>query len=183
MIRELLIRWWARRDEPREFTFPTDLQRARHILVLMPLSIETLRQSEFFLARLPQAFPEAKVTLLYPPKTLAPRFSNPYGFQIVVPADSDVGWWGRPRRRFLDELFQQPFDVIIALNKEPAVYYAAVAVASGTPVRIGMPGGMGHPFVTVELRHGRPAADVKTEFILFGEMIRKLAASPSPASV
>jgi hypothetical protein len=48
-------------------------------------------------------------------------------------------------------------------------------------VRIGLPDGPGAPFVNVELRHGREKADIKTEFILFVEMIRKLA-SPPPAN-
>jgi hypothetical protein len=183
MIREWIIHWWARHDRPREFTFPGDLRQARRVLVLMPTAIEAMRQSEFFLARLPQAFPQAKVFLLYPPKSLAPRFYNPYGFEAVVPTASQVGWWGIPRRSFLNDLFRKPYDVLISLNKELTVFHAAVAVGSQTPVRIGLPGGMGHPFVTVELRHGRAAADIKTEFILFVEMIRKLAASPSPTAI
>ncbi|MEW5702482.1 MAG: hypothetical protein AB1792_09665 [Candidatus Zixiibacteriota bacterium] len=183
MIKQWIIRWWARHDRPREFTFPGDLQQARRVLVMMPTDIEAMRQSEFFLARLPQAFPKAKVSLLYPPKSLAPRFYNPYGFAAVVPTSSHVGWWGMPRRPFLNELFHEPYDVLISLNKELTVFHAVVAVASQTPVRIGLPDGMGHPFVTVELRHGRVAADVKTEFILFVEMIRKLAATPSPTAV
>jgi len=43
-------------------------------------------------------------------------------------------------------------------------------------MRLGLPNGMGEPYVTVELRHGREQADIKTEFILFIEMIRRLAA-------
>jgi len=183
MIKQWIIRWWARHDRAREFTFPGDIQHARRVLVLMPTAIEAMRQSEFFLARLPQAFPSAKVTLLYPPKSMAPRFYNPYGFAVVVPAAGQVGWWGIPRRSFLDDLFRTPFDVLISLNKELTVFHAAVAVGSQTPVRIGLPDGIGPPFVTVELRHGRAAADIKTEFILFVEMIRKLAATPSPTAV
>jgi len=182
MIRQWLIRSWARRDTHHEFHFPGDLQQARRVLVLMPTAIEEMRQSEFFLARLPQAFPSGKVTLLYPPKSLAPRFSNPYGYTVVVPTAAQVGWWGMPRRSFLQELFAEPYDVVITLNKESTVFYAAVAIASQTALRIGLPNGMGRPFVTVELRHGRGATDIKTEFILYIEMIRKLAASSAPAS-
>ncbi len=181
MIREWLIKWWARKEEPREFTFPGALQAARRILVLMPLDLEGMHQSEFFLSRLPQAFPRGKVTLLYPPNSLAPRFYNPYGFITLVPERSHVGWFEMPKRAFLDKLFETPFDVVIALNKVPTVFYAAVIMTSKTPVRIGMPGGMDKPFVTIELRHGREHADVKTEYILFVEMLRKLAASPTTA--
>lgn len=181
MIREWLIRWLAKKEEPREFTFPGALQTARRILVLMPLDLEGMHQSEFFLSRLPQAFPNGKVTLLYPPKALAPRFYNPYGFIALVPEPSHVGMFDMPKRAFLEKLFDPPFDVVIALNKVPTVFYAAVIMKSQTPVRIGLPGGMGKPFVTIELRHGREQADVKTEYILFVEMLRKLAAPPAPS--
>ncbi len=179
MIKEWLIKWWANRGQPEEFTFPGALQMAKRVLVLMPVELEAMHQSEFFLSRLPQAFPKGKVTLLYPPKSLAPRFYNPYGFTTLVPEPSHVGWFGMPKRAFMDKLFEQPFDVVIALNKEATVFYAAVIMSSQTPVRIGLPGGMGRPFVTIELRHGRAEADVKTEYILFVEMLRKLAASPT----
>jgi hypothetical protein len=177
-IRQLIIRWWAGKDSPREFAFPAALQSARRVLVFMPADLDTFRQSEFFLSRLPQAFPRAKISLLYPPKSLAPRFYNPHGFKVVVPDPKAVWWWGSPRRSFMDSLFEVSFDVVITLNKEPSVFFAAVAITSETAIRIGLPGGMGWPFVTVELRHGREAADTKTEFILFVEMIRRLAAEP-----
>ncbi|MBI3872543.1 MAG: hypothetical protein HY304_05655 [candidate division Zixibacteria bacterium] len=183
MLSRWLIRWFARHDVVREFSFPGDLRQARRILVLMPLALDDLHQSEFFLSRLPQAFPSAKVTLLYPPRTLAPRFYNPYGYKLVVPEAAQVTWWGIPRRAFLGQLFATPYDVIITLNREPTVFHAAVAVASQTPVRIGLSHGMGRPFITVELRHGRGSADLKTEFILFIEMIRKLTVTPSPTAV
>ncbi len=183
MIRRWIIRWWAGRDRVQEFEFPGVLRRARRVLILMPEALDAFRQSEYFLTRLTQTFGKARITLLYPPKSLAPRFYNPHGFRIVVPGDKDVWWWGIPRRRFLNELFEKPFDVVISLNKEQSVFYAAAAVASGTPLRLGLPDGLGKPFVTVELRHGRDGADIKTEFILFSEMIRKLARSevlPNP---
>jgi len=179
MIREWLIKWWANKDEPREFTFPGALQTAKRVLVLMPLDLEGMHQSEFFLSRLPQAFPKGKVTLLYPPKSLAPRFYNPYGFIALVPEPSHVRMFDMPKRAFMDKLFETPFDIVIALNKTPTVFYAAIIMSSKTPVRIGLPGGMGKPFVTIELRHGRNGADVKTEYILFVEMLRKLAAPPA----
>jgi len=179
VIKEWLIKWWANKDEPQEFSFPGALQSAKRILVLMPLDLEGMHQSEFFLSRLPQAFPKAKVTLLYPPKSLAPRFYNPYGFIAMVPEPSHVGMFDVPKRSFLAKLFEAPFDVVIALNKVPTVFYAAVIMSSRTAMRIGMPGGMGKPFVTIELRHGRTEADVKTEYILFVEMLRKLAAPPA----
>ena len=179
-LRHWIIRFWAAKESPKEFAFPAALQNARRVLVFMPADLESFRQSEFFLSRLPQAFPRAKVTLLYPPKSLAPRFYNPHGFKVLVPELKSVWWWGAPRRAFMDKLFESKFDIVISLNKEPSVFFAAVAITSETAVRIGLPGGMGAPFVTVELRHGREAADTKTEFILFIEMIRKLATPVAP---
>lgn len=181
MIREWIIKWLARGHRPKEFVFPEILRTARRVLVLMPEAMNEFRQAEFFLSRLPQAFADAKVTLLYPPHSLAPRFYNPHGFRVVVPDTKNVWWWNIPRRAFLDELFRTSFDLVIILNKTQSVFYAAVSIASGTPVRIGLPEGMGSPFVTVELRHGREAADTKTEFILFIEMIRKMARTVSQA--
>jgi hypothetical protein len=183
MIRRWIIRWLARRDQPQEFVFPRALRDARRVLVFMPSETDAFRQAEYFLSRLPQAFERAKVTLLYPPKSLAPRFYNPHGFQVIVPEDKQVWWWGLPRRAFLAKLFEQSCDVLITLDKEPSVFFAAVSVASGTPVRIGLPDGMGRPFVTIELRHGRQSADARTEFILFVEMIRKLAITPAGSTV
>jgi hypothetical protein len=176
MIRRWLLWWWTRRDSRAEFTFPGVLRQAKRILILMPSSPESSRQSEYFLSHVPRAFPKVDVTLLYPPKSMTARFYNPFGFHAVVPASSQVGWWGIPRKKFLLKLFEKPFDILITLDREPSVFLAAVMASSGTPVRLGLPNGMGVPYVTVELRHGREQADIKTEFILFIEMIRRLAA-------
>ncbi len=173
MIRRLLL-WWLRyRIRPEEFSFPSSLARARRVLILMPSSREALRQVEYFLSRVPRVFPRAKVTLVYPPRSIAATFYNPYGFDVVVPAMGDVGFTGWPRGRFVKKLFTKPFDVVITLDKEPTLFFAALLVKSKTQVRIGLPGGLGMPFTSVELRPARQGADPKTEFILFIEMIRK----------
>ena len=87
-----------------------------------------------------------------------------------------------PRKKFTATLIAKPFDVLITLNREQSVFFGAVTVQSGAPVRMGLPNGMGDPFVNVELRHGRETADIKTEFILFIDMIRKLATGTTPGS-
>lgn len=177
MIRRLLLWWWARRCVPSEFTFPKALRDARRVLILMPSQNEALRQSEVFLSRVRQVFPRAEVTLLYPPKTMVARFYNPYRFKIATPEKGDVWWFGIPRKSFVERVLPQPFDVLITLNREESVFFAAVTILSQTPVRIGLPDGMGGPFINVELRHGRDTDDIKTEFILFIDMIRRLASS------
>jgi hypothetical protein len=144
----------------------------------MPSLKEPFRQAEYFLSRVPRVFHRAKVTLLYPPKSIAATFYNPYGFEVVVPAVGDVGFLGWPRRKLLRRLFGKPFDLIITLDKEPNLFFAAVLTKSQTPVRIALPGGLGIPFTSVELRPARRTADPKTEFILFIEMMRKLVVPP-----
>lgn len=183
LIRRWLLWWWARRDQPSEFRFPQALRDAKRVLILMPAAIDAMRQSEVFLSRVPRAFPKSHVTLLYPPNSMVARFYNPHGFQCVVPDSKQVGWLGVPRRRFLRKMFEKPYDVLISLNREPSVYLGAMTISSKAAVRIGLPDGMGKPFVNVELRHGRERADIKTEFILFIEMIRKLASEPSVGPV
>jgi hypothetical protein len=177
-VHRWLLWWWARKDEPSEFRFPQALQNAKRILILMPDAIEALRQSEAFLSRVPRVFPKTHVTLIYPPKSMVARFYNPYGFQSVVPESKQVGWLGVPRKSFLKKVFEKPFDIVITLNRSASVFFGIMTIASKAPVRIGLPDGMGAPFVNVELRHGREKADTKTEFILFVEMLRKLAAPP-----
>jgi len=178
MIRRLLL-WWLRcRNHPGEFSFPGALLRARRLLVMMPGPKEPFRQAEYFLSRVPRVFPRTKVTLLYPPKSIAATFYNPYGFEVVVPAMGDVGPFGWPRRKLRRRLFAKPFDLVITLDKEPSLFFATLLIKSQTPARIGLPGGLGLPFTSVELRPARRTADPKTEFILFIEMMRKLVAPP-----
>jgi len=180
MIHRLLL-WWLRyRNRPGEFSFPGALLRARRLLVFIPGPKEPFRQAEYFLSRVPRVFPRTKVTLLYPPRSIAATFYNPYGFEVVVPAVGEVGPFGWPRRKLLRRLFARPFDLIITLDKEPSLFFAAVLVKSQTPARIGLPGGLGVPFTSVELRPARRSADPRTEFILFIEMMRTLV-TPPPA--
>ena len=174
-VRRWLLWWWARKDVPAEFRFPQAVQNAKRLLILMPEATEALRQSEVFLSRVPRIFPKTHVTLIYPPKSMVARFYNPYGFQSVVPDSRQVRWLGVPSKKFMKQLFEKPYDVVISLNRTASVFFGILTIASKAPVRIGLPGGMGGPFVNVELRHGREQADLKTEFILFVEMIRKLA--------
>lgn len=178
MIYRLLIWWLRHRSRPGEFSFPGALLRARRLLVMMPSPKEPFRQAEYFLSRVPRVFPRTKVTLLYPPKSIAATFYNPYGFEVVVPAMGDVGPFGWPRRKLRRRLFAKPFDLVITLDKEPSLFFATLLVKSQTPARIGLPGGLGLPFTSVELRPARRTADPKTEFILFIEMMRKLVAPP-----
>lgn len=177
-LRKWILWWWSRKEEPAEFRFPQALQDAKRVLILMPASAEGLRQSEVFLSRVPRIFPKTHVTLIYPPKSMVARFYNPYGFESIVPESKQVGWLGIPHKRFLKKVFEKPFDITISLNREPSVFFGIMTIASKAPVRIGLPDGPGGPFVNVELRHGREQADIKTEFILFVEMLRKLAAPP-----
>jgi hypothetical protein len=179
MIRQWLIWWWARKSVPSEFSFPQALREAKRVLLLMPSSIEALREVEVFLSRLPKVFPRAEVTLLYPPKSMIARFYKPYGFTTIVPGRGDVGVFGIPRKRLMESLIEKHFDVLISLNRQQSVFFGAIIVSSKTPVRLGLPDGMGEPFINVELRHGRDNADIKTEFILFVDMLRKLAAIPA----
>ena len=182
MIARFLLTWLARRNVPAEFTFPKALRDAKRVMILMPSVNEALRQAEVFLSRVRRVFPKAEITLLYPPRTMVARYYNPFGFKNVVPEKKDVWWWGLPRKKFTATLIAKPFDVLITLNREQSVFFGAVTVQSGAPVRMGLPNGMGDPFVNVELRHGRETADIKTEFILFIDMIRKLATGTTPGS-
>jgi len=179
MMRGILLWWLRRQDCPREFTFPGALIRARRVLVFMPSKMEPFRQAEYFLSRMPRVFERAKVTLLYPPKSLAATFYNPYGFEVVVPAAGEVGIFGWPGKKLLRRLFVRPFDLIITLDKEPNLFFAAVMMKSQTAARIGLPGGLGMPFTSVEFRPARATDDPKTEFILFIEMMRKLVTPPT----
>jgi len=177
-LRQWILWWWSRKEVPAEFRFPGALQDAKRVLILMPDATEALRQSEVFLSRVPRIFPKTHVTLIYPPKSMVARFYNPYGFESIVPDSKQVGWLGIPRGKFLKKVFERPFDITISLNRTPSVFFGIMTIASKAPVRIGLPDGPGEPFVNVELRHGREEADIKTEFILFVEMLRKLAAPP-----
>jgi len=178
MIRRLLLSWLKYRNHPGEFSFPGALVKARRVLVFMPSLREPFRQAEYFLSRVPRVFARAKVTLLYPPRSIAATFYNPYGFDVVVPSTGDIGPFGWPRRRLLRRLFTKPFDLIITLDKEPNLFFARIMIKSQTPARIGLPGGLGSPFTSVELRPSRQTTDPKTEFILFIEMMRKLVVPP-----
>lgn len=178
MIRRFLLWWLKTRNQQGEFSFPGALVHCRHLLVIMPGLSEPFRQAEYFLSRVPRVFPRAKVTLLYPPRSIAATFYNPYGFEVIVPAVGDVGPLGWPRHRLLRRLFVKSFDLVITLDKEPSLFCAALLVKSQTPARIGLPGGLGTPFTSVELRPARRAPDPKTEFILFIEMMRKMTMPP-----
>jgi hypothetical protein len=178
IIRRWILWWWARKDEAAEFSFPQALRTAKRVLVLMPPSIEAMRDSEVFLSRLPRALPKARVTLLYPPNSIVARFYNPHGYTCVVPESKNVRLFGIPTRKLINKVVEKPFDVVISLNRDESIFYGVMTIASKAPLRIGLPDGMGKPFVNVELRHGRDDADIKSEFILFIEMIRKLAAPP-----
>lgn len=182
MIRRLLLWWLKSRNRPGEFSFPGALLRSRRLMVIMPGSKEPFHQAEYFLSRVPRVFPRAKVTLVYAPQSIAATFYNPYGFEVIVPALGDIGPLGWPRRKLLKRLFVKPFDLVITLDKEPSLFFAALLIKSRTPARIGLPGGLGRPFTSVELRPARRAPDPKTEFILFIEMMRKMTIPP-PAAV
>ena len=179
MIRQILLWWLRRQNRQLEFSFPGALTRARRVLVFMPSKIEPFRQAEYFLSRMPRVFERAKVTLLYPPKSLAATFYNPYGFDVIVPAVGEVGPFGWPSKKLLRRLFTKPYDLIITLDKESNLFFAAVSMKSQTPARIGLPGGLGKPFTSVEFRPSRTTDDPKTEFILFIDMMRKLVAPPA----
>ena len=181
MIRRVLLWWLKTRNEAGEFSLPGALIHCRQLMIIMPGPQEPFRQAEYFLSRVPRVFPRAKVTLVYPPRSIAPTFYNPYRFDVVVPAIGDVGPFGWPRRKLLRRLFNKPFDLVITLDKEPSLFFAALLIKSQTPARIGLLGGLGMPFTSVEFRPTRNSPDPKTEFILFIEMMRKMTLPPSPA--
>jgi len=173
-VRRWLLWWWARKDVPAEFRFPQAVQNAKRLLILMPEATEALRQSEVSSHAYREFFPRpmspdlssqehgrAFFTILWIPKC-RPRF----------PASPLAG---RPEQEIHEAVVREAVRCRHSLNRTASVFFGILTIASKAPVRIGLPGGMGGPFVNVELRHGREQADLKTEFILFVEMIRKLA--------
>lgn len=142
-LRELLLSRFINlrlrlfQDKDRLCSYPNDILKIHHVLVMTPTDEDDLPQCHQFLAGLYTIFRDVRVST----------------FQKSSLRQEDMNWLGVPNKAYLSKLQEEQFDLIIDLNLTQDKINAYLAVLSGANVRLHLASGEYDPYYNLQLRY------------------------------
>lgn len=156
-IKELLLAKYINlrlrliKDTDRLCSYPEDILKIRHVLVMTPLDEDDSPQCRQFLTGLYDIFLNVRVST----------------FQRNSLRREDTNWLGVPNKAYLSQLQEEQFDLIIDLNSEQDKINAYLSVLSGAAVRLHLASGKYDPYFNLQLRYSEnKSPDEKYQNIL-----------------
>jgi hypothetical protein len=125
------------KDTDRLCSYPEDILKIHHVLVMTPTDEDDSPQCRQFLASLYDIFRNVRVST----------------FQKNSLRREDVNWLGVPNKAYLSKLQEDQFDLIIDLNSEQDKINVYLAVLSGAGVRLHLAPGKYDPYYNLQLRY------------------------------
>ena len=136
----------------RQLSFPSDLQKPKHILVCLPGGLRELTLVKQFLPAITSLFKPADITLLALPGIKVYDIYPRKGFQILTPSLDQVTWAGLPKKSYLNLLSEHKFDTILDLNLKVSNFTSMVLLRFPNAIRIGRGNHLGPPFYNLEIK-------------------------------
>ncbi len=128
--------------------------RAGRIVVLLPANnsrrTEVLCESE----RLTLAFPTSEICLISMPDDKVRETARREGYRVFTPNRSELSWYDFPNSSFLTRIKNLKSSLVLDLDPSRSCFNAAVSLASGAPLRVGVFGSWGRPIHNVEIKSG-----------------------------
>ncbi|MBD3257581.1 hypothetical protein GF377_04045 [candidate division GN15 bacterium] len=155
-VKHLMADWqlgrMRRRVESVTLSFPDDLRKPKHVLVLLPPGLRELTLVKQFLPSINQLFKPADVSLLSTPGVRVHDIYPRKGFQILAPTMEQLTWSGIPKKTYIQNLRDQKFDALLDLNLEPQHFTSAILLSFPKAVRIGRGNQLGDPYYNLEIK-------------------------------
>jgi hypothetical protein len=134
----------------KPFSFATTLNQARSMLILPPHQAESFSSVLDHLSPLEAIFRNLKVFFLSPFGTQG-FVSTLKTYEVLLLDKQNLGWWGLPKRSFIQKLRNYGFDVTLDLDLSKNFLNAYLGLLSEAKVRMGAKGSWGAPFYNLEL--------------------------------
>lgn len=141
-----------RRMAPSQLSFPSALQKPKHVLVCLPSGLRELTLVKQFLPAITQLFKPADITLLSAPGIRLNDIYPRKGFQILTPTTDQLGWSGLPKNSYLEHLQSLKFDTVLDLSLEPSGFISTILLAFPDAARIGRGNHLGDPYYNLEIK-------------------------------
>lgn len=139
IIRRLGVLWWSYRHRPEEalFSLPAGDEGKRHLLIMLPESGEQFSGAVGVLEVLVQRIRPARTTIVVG-RRFASRLPEACGDEICTYSTEDATKLGLPPSGILKRFSRFRADIAVSLIPEFCLYTAALAVASGAPIRVSL---------------------------------------------
>ncbi len=141
-----------RRVEPFEFSVPSDLLKAKHVLICLPSGLRELTLVKQFLPTVTYLFTKADVTLLAMPGLQVTDIYPRKGFQLITPSIDQLGWAGVPKKGLIKMLEGYHFDTVLDLTLDSSPFTSAILLSFPKAIRIGRGNHLGAPFYNLEIK-------------------------------
>jgi len=107
------------------FDFPKHIKKIKQVLLILPPEIRDPSQHQKFVSGLADIFKNVKVNT----------------FQRVKLKDYNQNWLGVPKTKYINQLKDREFDLIIDLNEYQDKICTYLCALSGAPVRLNLASG------------------------------------------
>lgn len=152
LVGSLQLNRARRKMAPAQLSFPSVLQKPKHVLVCLPSGLRELTLVKQFLPTITQLFKPADITLLSAPGIRLNDIYPRKGFQILTPTSDQLNWSGLPKSTYLEHLRSLKFDTILDLNLEPSRFISTVLLNFPDAARIGLGNHLGDPYYNLEIK-------------------------------
>ncbi len=126
--------------------------KAGRVVVLLPSDkirrSEVLSESE----QLSLAFPASEICLISMPDDNVRQIARREGYRIFTPNRTELSWYDFPNSSFLTRIRNLKSSLVLDLDPSRSCFNAAVSLASGAPLRVGVFGSWGRPVHNVEIK-------------------------------
>ena len=135
----------------KDFTFPRILQKAENLLICLPDKLEDAVFSLRYLEFLAEIFSTTRIYLLTPFEGLEKLVPEKALFNFIQLPEKSKRFFNFPQKRFLKKLREYQFQIALDFDLSKSILNSYLCLVSGSPLRIGLKGGLGNPYYNVEL--------------------------------
>jgi hypothetical protein len=172
------LRLLLKNYQPIPMSIPRDLNNRKNILVCLPPGQRELTMIKQFLPEISRIFSSSEIYLLASPGSPVYAIFPRKGYRILTPSLDQVAWSGLARKKYLQFLKQNAFDIILDLNLFPTYFQKSVLLSFPQAIRVGGAVKLGDPYYNLEIK-SKFLRDEKNIYKSMLEMIDKLKNSPS----
>jgi hypothetical protein len=155
-LRKLVARWQLTRLTSRMqdslHSYPGDLQKPKHVLVLLPSTLRELTLIKSLLPAINTLFRPADISLLAVPGVRVVDMYPRKGYNVLTPSTDQLTWSGLPKKSYLETLRAYEYDTVLDLNLQQSSFGSAILASFPEAIRIGRGNHLGRPFYNLEIK-------------------------------
>ncbi len=156
LIARLILTFRKKRYKGGQISLPDGFKMIRSVMVCLPPDQKELTMIKQFLPDLSTVFADAEIYLLASPGRNIYDIFPRKGYRIMCPSREQVSWSGLAKKKYVDRLKENNFDLIMDFNLHTNYFMQSLLLSFPDAIKVGKGNWLGPPYYNLE---------VKTKFI------------------